>query len=759
MSGTRVGLGRSVALGICLALALLLLGAAEAKAGKYSVAQCGWHVDADANWADSTGGAKFRSDAWCATPPDVDPFDGAHLKSFTRDGAATVSGTRFARWRWVAPPTTGITRVSGTWWHALHDGFEQRIGVGTAGGGFDPFATAGATDVTPRDFVAGFSSPQPALEDRLLCARAESKWCSLDPGSWSAVRALTITLEDDTPPGAALGGDLTAGGWRRGNQGVNFWGGDGGAGVRYGETLLDGGRVAFAEYPCAATLIGSEWRGTRMQPCPTGASGSATVATTNFSDGPHSLGHCATDFAGNVSCVAPRTVSIDNNPPAHPRNLALGGAEGWRRDNDFDLGWSNPDQGRASPIGGASWRIVGPGGFDSGARFVGGHDLTALRDLRLPASGVYTAQIWLRDEAGNEDPGSAVSMPLRLDDLRPTVAFAAPEGEGIPETVSADVADAHSGPAAGEVHIRRLGTDRWVELPSRLKAAEAPGAARLLATMPEHLDPGTYVFRADVADAAGNTASTTLRADGKEMAVRKAPPPPAQRNDSIAPKESSKAQPGAKTRVFARLRWRRRSGPRVTVPFRAAATLSGRLLSAEGAGLAGRRLRVVSRPSRGALARRRVDAVSTGAHGGFRLALPAGPSRRITVSFAGEPGLSGSRRPALALRVRGAVSLHAAPRALRTGELVRLWGRVRSRGAPLPRRGKLVAIQYYETAARRWRPVMVVRSDHSGRFLARYRFRYVTGTAAIRLRAVALAEERWPYAPGVSRPLTVRVSG
>ena len=88
-----------------------------------------------------------------------------------------------------------------------------------------------------------------------------------------------------------------------------------------------------------------------------------------------------------------------------------------------------------------------------------------------------------------------------------------------------------------------------------------------------------------------------------------------------------------------------------------------------------------------------------------------------------------------------------------------LWGRVRARGAPLPRRGKLVAIQYYEDESRLWRPVLVTRSDHSGRFHARYRFRYVTGAARIRLRAVALAEERWPYAPGASRPVFVRVSG
>jgi hypothetical protein len=84
---------------------------------------------------------------------------------------------------------------------------------------------------------------------------------------------------------------------------------------------------------------------------------------------------------------------------------------------------------------------------------------------------------------------------------------------------------------------------------------------------------------------------------------------------------------------------------------------------------------------------------------------------------------------------------------------------VRSQGASLPRRGKLVAIQYFEAAAKRWRPILVTRTDHAGHFRAGYRFRYVSGSASIRLRAVALAEERWPYAPGASPPLTVRVTG
>jgi hypothetical protein len=748
-------------MGVALALALLLLAAREATAGKYSVAQCGWHLDADADWADTTGGAKFRPDAWCATPAGADPFDGAHLKSFTK-GGSTVSGTRFARWRWVAPPTTGITRVSGTWWHALHDGMEQRIGVGTWDGGFEPFASAAGTDVTPRGFVAGFPSPQPALEDRLLCARAESKWCSLEAESWSAVRALTITIQDDTNPAAGVSGDLVSGGWKVGGQGVGFWANDAGAGARYGETLLDGNRVNLYEYPCSKAMVEGEWRGTRMQPCPTNVSGGTSVDTARFSDGLHRLDHCATDFAGNVACIAPLTVLIDNSPPAHPRNLALAGGDAWRRIDDFDFSWANPDQGPASPIGGAYWQITGQNGYDTGVKFAAGRDLTTIPDRILPKSGIFTFHVWLRDEAGNSNPASAVELAMRLDDIPPGVAFEpVPEvtSSELPATVSAEVKDEHSGPVAGKLRYRRLNAQSWTDLDTKLQAVK-PDTAVLVAPVPKDLEPGTYVFRAEVADGAGNTASTTRRADGTEMALRKVPPPVGpNRPADGAPQESSRTAQRAKTRLFAKLRWHRRGGSLLTVPFGNGAELSGRLLNADGAGLAGRRLRVVSRPSRGALVGRRIDAIRTGKHGGFKFDLPAGPSRRITVAYPGEPGLGPARRAALALRVQGAAILNADPPHLRTGESLRLWGRVLARGAALPRRGKLVAIQYYESEARRWRPVLVVRSDHDGRFHAAYRFRYVTGTARIRLRAVALPEERWPYAPGASRPVTVQVEG
>jgi hypothetical protein len=656
-----------------------------------------------------------------------------------------VSGTRFARWHWDAPAGTGIVQIRGTWWHALHDGIEQRLGA-VGPGGFDVFASAAATDTTPHEFVAGFSSPRSAFEDRLLCARAESKWCSLEAGSWSAIRALTLTIEDDQAPGAGIGGALTAGGWRRGPQAVSFWGSDVGGGVRFGETTIDGARVDLTEYACAKALIGGQWRATRMRPCDLGVSAGAALDTTRFSDGPHTLRHCATDFAGNVGCTPEQGVRIDNNPPAHPRNLGLLGGDGWRRTNDFDVVWDNPGQGPASPIAGASWRISGPGGYDTGGRFAAGTDLTSLQNLSAPRAGAYLFSVWLRDEAGNEAPASAVSLPLRFDDVPPGVVFDPAEGEE-PGRVVAHVADADSGPAGGGIAYRRLGESAWRELPTKFDRGEAPGSGQLTAQLPQGIAAGIYLFRAEAVDGAGNVASTTRRSDGAEMTVR-------------VSRGSAGHTPGAtKTRIFARLHWRRRSGTDLTVPFKAGTTLTGRLLDADGKGLAGRRLRVVSRPSRGALSASRIDSVRTGRHGGFSLPLTAGPSRRIAVSFPGEARFDGASRAPLTLRVRGGIQLSAGPRTLRTGESVRFRGQVRTFGAPLPRRGKLVSIQYFERAAGRWRPVLLTRTDHSGRFRANYRFRYVSGSASIRLRAVALSEERWPYAPGLSRPLRVHVMG
>ncbi|HTR76403.1 MAG TPA: hypothetical protein VMH33_14225 [Solirubrobacterales bacterium] len=757
MSGTRGGIGRLAAMVLALLAVLFLLLAGTARAGQYAVVSCGWFAGADAGWADTTGGAKFQPDGWCVPPAGADPFDGVHLKSWTT-AAGTVSGTRFARWRWQAPPGAGIVKVRATWWHALHDGFQQRLGVEPAGGGFEPFAIATATDTTPREVTASYASPASAFESRLLCAKPESSWCSLADQSWGSVRAVALTLEDNSFPAAGIGGQLLDPGWHRGSVPFDFWAGEAGGGAHHTETSIDGAIVNRTDWPCNVTWADGEVRGTTMQPCPPGPSSSAWVDTTHLSDGPHSIHSCVWDFAGNGACTPDHRIAVDNNPPAHPRPVAIAGGEGWHRVDDFDLSWANPDQSPASPIAGARYRVTGSNGYDSGVRAVEGLGVSAIADVKVPAAGTWNLHLWLRDEAGNESPGTGIDVPLRFDDQPPVVAFADGEDAGAP--LSASVGDPLSGPAGGTIAMRRAESRDWSDLPTKLHE-DGPGKATLSAPLPE-LAPGTWVFRAEAGDTAGNTASTTLRADGTRMSIQVKPAEDTGEDRGDGGGGDGAAEPAGrrtKTRIFARLRGGHGRGDALTVPFGAAALLSGRLTAADGAGLAGRRLKVVSRPSRGALIPRTVERVRTGRRGGFVLRLGQGTSRRVAVSFPGNGGFAPAHHRSLELRVRSGVTLTAAPGKLRTGESVRLGGQVRSRGAPIPRRGKLVAIQYLEAETGRWRPVLVTRTDHHGHFRARYLFRYISGAARIRLRATALAEERWPYAPGSSVPVTVEVHG
>jgi hypothetical protein len=783
VTGTRGGFGRLAAMVLAaLAVAFLLL-AREADAGFYEVAQCGWGVAADADWWDSTGGAKFRPEAGCAD----------HLKSFTRGGAGTLTGERFARWRWVAPPTTSIRAFRASWWHVLNDGFVERLGGATVGGTFWPFLISGGTQLTPSDISNTFTPSVPAVEDRLECFRPDSSWCALDPESWSALRNVVLTVDDGVPPGAWItGGDLTDGGWRRGSQFVSFSGHDDGSGVRFGETRLDGARVGLAEYPCAAAVVEGVLRATRMRPCFTDVSGTLTIDTARFVDGPHTLDHCAFDFAGVASCAGARTVLIDNNPPGAPVGLRVEGGDGWRRAPEFSLAWGDPDQGPASPIGGAYYRLRGPGGFDSGAaNFVAGRGVAAVAGAKVPGEGDWTVWVWLRDEAGNQSPAAYAEVHVRFDATPPTVAFEGREGDEerqAPPRLVADLADPLSGPAGGTISYRRAEGRDFTDLPTRL--VSEGGKATLAAPTPT-LPAGTWVFRAEALDAAGNAASTSLRGDGTQMSLHVTPAAAAEAaagkggRGGPGRKGDGKGAPGAgaaggpgeggggdrtRTRLFVRLRRSgaraadrrdrsRRAGGTATVAFGAPATLVGRLVTAGGAGLAGRRIKVVTRPSHGALARRSVGWVRTGKRGGFALRLEPGTSRQVAASFPGDEGLAPAAHRPLDLRVRSGVTLRAQPGSLRTGQAVELTGRVRARGAPIPRRGKLVAIQYLEAETDRWRPVLVTRTDHDGRFGARYRFRYVSGVARIRLRATALAEERWPYAPGSSPAVAVEVHG
>lgn len=722
---------------LAMIVAWMLIAVPPANAAKYSVAQCGWRAGNSGAWDDITQGSKFRGAAHCAVPAPGDSFDGAHAKSLTREGEGTVSGTRFARWRWVAPPGTAITGVHGQWWHALRNGFQHRVGT-VDGGGFRALATADETRLWRDHFGSGFETPQRAFESRLLCARPEASSCALAPGSWSAVRALTLTLVDTPAPRAELSGPLLASGWRRGATEVRFSDADVGSGVQAGVTRVDGRIHASAPFECAQVTAGGETRGARMQPCAERRSGAVQLDTRRLPDGPHAVAHCAVDFAGNTGCAGPRTFLVDNHAPTTPLGLTAGG-EAWRPGSLFNVAWTNPGQERGSSIAGAGYRLLGDG-YDSGPIHIPGAGRSAIIGIPVPWPGTYTARVWLRDDAGNENEASAASVVVRLDDRPPGIRFERMRA-GRPQVVRVSLLDRDSGAGLGVISYRRLGSQSWERMPTSLEGRVGQTTEALLtARFPaEQLAPGRYELLAEARDVAGNAAATDRQRDGSPMIV---------------------AAPLRRPTVLRSwLAAGRDRGRRLRVAFGARARVAGRLTRPNGAPLRGKLVRVTVRPAPGAGTPSRTRTVRSGTGGRFSLPLGRGPSRGVEVRYAGSARLASSGSGPLRLSVRAGVSFAAAPRTLRTGERLRMSGIVRPAGASLPAGGKRVDVEFFDSDAGRWRPVMAARTDRAGRFAASYRFRYITGTARIRLRAFVPAEGGWPFGPGFSAPVVVRVAG
>jgi hypothetical protein len=387
-------------------------------------------------------------------------------------------------------------------------------------------------------------------------------------------------------------------------------------------------------------------------------------------------------------------------------------------------------------------------------------------DMSGLADGAHVLHACATDFSGGQ--GCAPDARFEVDNSPPTISFtAAAEGQ-----VAATVSDRYSGPASGTISVRSAATDDWTDLATDLDR-DGDGTATLSARLPD-LGAGAYFFRAIAADAVGNVGMARLRVAGTQAQVRhqaagghRGGGPRPRRHTShltvhlAARAGASRSAPGSARASSVDLSDRDSSGPRtagsrLTVDYGTAAAVHGRLTDGRGAGIAGRPVAITVRAAAGLGAER--HRLLTDAGGRFELRLPAGTSRHLSVAFHGGGGLAPAPRRSLTLRVRAGVSLTGEPAALRTGESVRLRGRVRLGPAHVSGRDKLIAIQYLERATKRWRPALVVRTDAKGRFDTSYRFRYVTGIARIRLRATAPAEGGWPFARGSSSPVTITVS-
>jgi hypothetical protein len=360
-------------------------------------------------------------------------------------------------------------------------------------------------------------------------------------------------------------------------------------------------------------------------------------------------------------------------------------------------------------------------------------NVTAIDHLRLPAPGEYTLKLWLRDEAGNQDPRlSASPLTLRYDDASPELAFD-PESADDPTLVAVQTSDRGSGVGSGVISMRRQGQATWLTLPTTVQDG------RLLAHIDdEHLGDGVFELQGRAADLAGNERTTDLRTDGSKATV-------------TLPLR-------LKTRLRAGVIQHRRHGVRLArtalARYGQLVRVRGRLTSPEGNPLQDFEVQAWTQIRDGSAPLRLIATVRTSRTGRFSFLVRKGPSRTIRIRYAGAAQIRGVTKMVL-LNVRSRTTIRPSRRRVANGATVRFRGTIQT--GRIPEHGKLVELQVF--VREKWRTFATTRAGRRGRWSYAYVFDGTRGRQTYRFRAKLPPEAGYPFAAGRSRVVRVQVTG
>jgi hypothetical protein len=538
------------------------------------------------------------------------------------------------------------------------------------------------------------------------------------------VEAPTVTI--------AAGEGLSSGRWLRGGQSVGFDASDA-SGIRHEALELAGQTPASRARECYyAQLL-------RAPPCPNGP-GQLALDTSKFPDGRHTAQVAVTDAAGNVG-RAPIDVFLDNTPPARV-SIGVEGGDAWRNENGFAVAWQNPPEAHA-PIDGALYQTRGFGeGRWSAPQPVDGAQLARIAGLNVPV-GQTELRLWRRDQAGNQSEQNASDpVVLRYDPDAPRLGFEATPADD-PTRVTVAVTEDVSEIAAGQIELSAEGSGVWQVLPTQLEGT------RLVARIPDdRLPAGHYRLRAQATDLAGNVGVTSaMQAITLPLRIQSALAAGIERTKTV--------------RKTVRRRGKRRSirrrvtvlSPTGRVRYGGHAMVVGQLTNRDGQPLPGQEIRVLAGEPAGA--EQLLAVLQTDAEGRYGYRALGSYSRTLRFVYAGTPLVLPAEHQ-VRLIVPAAGTLERSRKRLLNGQSVVFRGRVRS--LPLPPTGKLVELQVRQPSGE-WTTFRTLRTDSSGRWALRYRFRYVACDTRYRLRVRIPAEAGYPFAGGVSRRRAVLVRG
>lgn len=354
--------------------------------------------------------------------------------------------------------------------------------------------------------------------------------------------------------------------------------------------------------------------------------------------------------------------------------------------------------------------------------------------------GSHAVEFGASDAAGNQTSSGAV--PVRVDSTAPAVRLLAPVPSS-PLRVSGESTDTQSGVNATTLEFRRVDGGATADQTAWRSFANSGGDAlsrrEVGGEIPADLPDGDYAVRIVAEDAAGNVATATgASADGVEYTISLPFGPRQHVSLKLARAATigrSKApKPGARVVLL--------------LDYGARAELRGRVVDATGTPAAGREIALYT--SIGDASLSRFATVSTGADGRFSRRLGAGPSRRFEARLLDGRGSASGRSELAVLQMRAGVKARVNRVRTKVRRMLMFGGRVERGGVDLPRRGKLVQLEYWN--GDEWSATgKPRRTDSSGRFAIPFRFRTrPKRPVGFLFRVTALAEGDWPFEDGHS---------
>lgn len=185
------------------------------------------------------------------------------------------------------------------------------------------------------------------------------------------------------------------------------------------------------------------------------------------------------------------------------------------------------------------------------------------------------------------------------------------------------------------------------------------------------------------------------------------------------------------------------------------ASLNGSLRTESGAPVSGARLGVqLTQFGTSSITTRDLPQVITGPDGRFAIPVTGDGSKTVRVSFAPSNGLPETASAQAEVKTRLAIKFKAKPRKVRIGKTVKFTGVLKGAGAA----ARNVPVEIQALSGKQWRTVQAVKTRKGGKFVWKYRFRFVKRDAIFTFRAVVRSGTGWPWPTLNSRKVKVRVN-